>query len=154
MTLMNLGKEKLFHKQWKRWKKKKWLTTPFAKPLGRERQKVAAASQQRRQQQQQTLTGCWGLTDVSVLCGQICQSKGLVSNDRSEAAAPRSTTPWLRTKSSVGDLAPLHCMGWISLQHTSAGVHASQELYCCGLTTTGALVGSARAYCCLPMPWH
>ena len=52
--------------------------------------------------------------DVSVLGGQICQSKGLVSIDRSEAAALLSTTPRLRTRSSTNDFAPLRCMGWVS----------------------------------------
>ena len=41
--------------------------------------------------------------------GQICQSKGLVSTDRSEAAALLSTTPRLRPRSSTNDLAPPHC---------------------------------------------
>ncbi len=63
-------------------------------------------------------------TDVSVQSGQICQSKGLVSIDRSEAAALLSTTPRLRPRSSTNDLAPLHCMGWISLRHTGAELHA------------------------------
>jgi len=53
-------------------------------------------------------------------------------------------------------LAPPHCMGWISLQHTRAGLHPGQELCCCGLTTAGARLlegrGSTRTYRCLPMP--
>ena len=77
-------------------------------------------------------------TDVSVQSGQICQSKGLVSIDRSEAAALLSTTPRLRPRSSTNDLAPLHCMGWISLRHTGAELHAGQEPCCCGLTTASA----------------
>ena len=51
--------------------------------------------------------------DVSVQSGQIFQSKGLVSIDRSEAAALLSTTPRLRTRSSTNDFAPLRCMGWV-----------------------------------------
>ena len=49
--------------------------------------------------------------DVSVLSGQISQSKGLVSTDRSEVAALLSTTPRPRPRSSTNDLAPLHLMG-------------------------------------------
>ena len=48
---------------------------------------------------------------------QIYQSQGLVSIDRSEAAALLSTTPRLRRRSSTNDLAPLHCMGWVLLRH-------------------------------------
>ena len=48
---------------------------------------------------------------------QIYQSQGLVSIDRSEAAALLSTTPRLRRRSSTDDLAPLHRMGWILLRH-------------------------------------
>ncbi len=47
--------------------------------------------------------------DVSVCCGQISLSKGLVSIDRSEAAALLSTTPRQRPRSSTNDLASLHC---------------------------------------------
>ena len=54
--------------------------------------------------------------DASVQSGQICQSKGLVSIDRSEAAALLSTTPRLRTRSSTNDFAPLRCMGWVYLR--------------------------------------
>ena len=54
--------------------------------------------------------------DMPVYSGQICQSKGLVSIDRSEAAALLSTTPRLRTRSSTNDFAPLRCMGWVSLR--------------------------------------
>ena len=54
--------------------------------------------------------------DMSVQSGQIFQSKGLVSIDRSEAAALLSTTPRLRTRSSTNDFAPLRCMGWVYLR--------------------------------------
>ena len=58
------------------------------------------------------------------ICRQMCPSiadksasrKGLVSIDRSEAAALLSTTPRLRTRSSTNDFAPLRCMGWVSLR--------------------------------------
>ena len=53
------------------------------------------------------------VVDESVQSGQICQSEGLVSIDRSEAAALLSTTPRLRTRSSTNDFAPLRCMGWV-----------------------------------------
>jgi hypothetical protein len=43
--------------------------------------------------------------------GQIFQSQGLVSIDRSMVAALLSTTPRLTPKSSTNDLAPLHCTG-------------------------------------------
>ena len=46
----------------------------------------------------------------------VIQSKGLVSIDRSEAAALLSTTPRLRTRSSTNDFAPLRCMGWVYLR--------------------------------------
>ena len=46
---------------------------------------------------------------MSVHCGQICESKGLVSIDRSEITALLSTTPRLKTRSSTNDLAPQHC---------------------------------------------
>ena len=58
----------------------------------------------------------FNLADESVYSGQIGQSKGLVSIDRSEAAALLSTTPRLRTRSSTNDFAPLRCMGWVSLR--------------------------------------
>ena len=57
---------------------------------------------------------------------QIYQSQGLVSIDRSEAAALLSTTPRLRRRSSTNDLAPLHCMGWISLRHPDSQSRARQ----------------------------
>ena len=45
--------------------------------------------------------------DMSVsICGQIFQSKGLVSIDRSEVAALLSTTPRPKPRSSTNDLAP------------------------------------------------
>ena len=58
------------------------------------------------------------------ICRQMCPSiadksasrKGLVSIDRSEAAALLSTTPRLRTRSSTNDFAPLRCMGWVFLR--------------------------------------
>ena len=53
------------------------------------------------------------VVDESVQSGQICQSEGLVSIDRSEAAALLSTTPRLRTRSSTNDFPPLRCMGWV-----------------------------------------
>ena len=72
---------------------------------------------------QLALTAVWPRTfdyvmkaDMSVQSGQICQSKGLVSIDRSEAAALLSTTPRLRTRSSTNDFAPLRCMGWVFLR--------------------------------------
>ena len=43
--------------------------------------------------------------------GQIFQSQGLVSIDRSMVAALLSTTPRLTPRSSTNDLAPLHCTG-------------------------------------------
>ena len=52
--------------------------------------------------------------------GQILESKGLVSIDRSEAAALLSTTPRLRPKSSTNDFAPLHCKGCVSFRHSDA----------------------------------
>ena len=58
----------------------------------------------------------FNLADESVYSGQIGQSKGLVSIDRSEAAALLSTTPRLRTRSSTNDFAPLRCMGWVFLR--------------------------------------
>ena len=58
--------------------------------------------------------------EASVQSGQISESKGLVSIDRSKAAALLSTTPRLKPRSSTNDLAPLHCMGWVSLRHTGA----------------------------------
>ena len=62
--------------------------------------------------------------DVSFCGGQISQSKGLVSIDRSEAAALLSTTPRLRPRSSANDLVPLHCMGLVSLRQPDAPFHA------------------------------
>ena len=79
--------------------------------------------------------------DVSFSRGQISQSKGLVSIDRSEAAALLSTTPRLRPRSSTNDLAPLHCMGWISLRYTDAPLHAREEPCCCGFATGDAESG-------------
>ena len=79
--------------------------------------------------------------DVSVQSGQIFESKGLVSIDRSKVAALLSTTPRLQTRSSTNDLAPLHRMGWISLRHRPATLNGSKEPRCCGLTTAGAEVG-------------
>ena len=48
--------------------------------------------------------------------GQILQSQGLVSIDRSMVAALLSTTPRLAPRSSANDLAPQHCtvMGMVS----------------------------------------
>ena len=57
---------------------------------------------------------------------QIYQSQGLVSIDRSEAAALLSTTPRLRRRSSTDDLAPLHRMGWILLRHPGPRSRAGQ----------------------------
>ena len=45
-------------------------------------------------------------SEVSILGGQIRQSEGLVSIDRSEAAALLSTTPRLKPRSSAIDSAP------------------------------------------------
>ena len=75
---------------------------------------------------------------MSILSGQIPQSKGLVSIDRNENAALLSTTPRLRPKSSTSDLAPLHCMGYVSFRHTGAMLSAREEPCCCGFTTAGA----------------
>ncbi len=83
--------------------------------------------------------------DVSVLCGQIFQSKGLVSIDRSEAAALLSTTPRLRPRSSANDLAPLHCMGWISFRHTHSLFRAREEPCCCGFATADAEGGRSAS---------
>ena len=52
-----------------------------------------------------------GSPDSSFLGGQIFQSQGLVSIDRSMVAALLSTTPRLTPRSSANDLAPLHCTG-------------------------------------------
>jgi hypothetical protein len=52
---------------------------------------------------------CVCVADVSVHCGQICESKGLVSIDRREITALLSTTPRLKPRSSTNDLAPQHC---------------------------------------------
>ena len=93
-------------------------------------------------------------TDVSVWSRQICQSKALVSKDRSEAATQPRTTAWLRLKSYTRDLAPLHCMGWISLQHNRARVHTVQELVAVAWPPQVPIGGSTCAYCCLPMPWR
>ena len=79
--------------------------------------------------------------DASVQSGQISESKGLVSIDRSEAAALLGTTPRLRPRSSTNDLAPLHRMGWISLRHTDAVLDAREEPCCCGSATAGAEIG-------------
>lgn len=78
---------------------------------------------------------------MSVQSGQITQSKGLVSIDRSEAAALLSTTPRLRPRSSTNDLAPLHCMGWISLRQKRAMLYALELPCCCGSATAGAEIG-------------
>lgn len=83
--------------------------------------------------------------DVSVLCGQISQSKGLVSIDRSEAAALLSTTPRLRPRSSANDLAPLHCMGWISFRYTHTLFRAREEPCCCGFATADAEGGRSAS---------
>ena len=72
---------------------------------------------------------------------QIYQSQGLVSIDRGEAAALLSTTPRLRRRSSTNDLAPLHCMGWISLRHPDSQSRAGRLPLCCGFAITGAESG-------------
>ena len=65
--------------------------------------------------------------EVSVQSGQISQSKGLVSIDRSMAAALPSTTPRQCARSSTNDLAPLHRTGSISFRHTDATVGVREE---------------------------
>jgi hypothetical protein len=65
--------------------------------------------------------------EVSVQSGQIFESKGLVSIDRSKAAALLSTTPRLQPRSSTNDLAPLHCMGWVSLRHGARPARRTPE---------------------------
>ena len=87
---------------------------------------------------------------VRLCCEQISQSKGLVSINRSEAAALVSTTPRLRPRSSTNDLAPLHCMGWISSRHTHPPFRAREEPLYCGFATAGAEGRSTRVYRCLP----
>lgn len=62
--------------------------------------------------------------DASIQSGQISESKGLVSIDRSEDAALLITTPRLRPRSSTNDLAPLRRMGWISLRLAGASLGA------------------------------
>ena len=78
---------------------------------------------------------------MSIQSGQIPQSKGLVSIDRNENAALLSTTPRLRPKSSTSDLAPLHCMGYVSYRHTGAMLSTREEPCCCGFATTDAEFG-------------
>ena len=87
---------------------------------------------------------------VSVSSGQISQSKGLVSIDRSEAAALLSTTPRLRPRSSTNDLAPLHCMGWISFRHVDGESRPPRRAVMLWLSHRGRRGRSARAYRCLP----
>ena len=77
--------------------------------------------------------------EVSVQSGQIFESKGLVSIDRSKAAALLSTTPRLQPRSSTNDLAPLHCMGWVSLRHGAGPARPTPECRrCCGSSPPGA----------------
>ena len=83
--------------------------------------------------------------NVSVFSGQISESKGLVSIDRSEAAALLSTTPRLRPRSSTNDFAPLRSMGLISFRHSPAPLRGREEPLCCGLFATGAEVGRPAA---------
>ena len=61
---------------------------------------------------------------MSVQSGQIIESGGLVSIDRSKATALLNTTPRLKPRSSTNDLAPLHCMWWISFRQTNAILNA------------------------------
>ena len=82
---------------------------------------------------------------MSVCSGQISESKGLVSIDRSEAAALLSTTPRLRPRSSTNDFSPLRSMGWLSFRHSPAPIRGRKEPLCCGLLATGAEVGRPAA---------
>ena len=63
---------------------------------------------------------CDWIRDSPFYGGQIFQSQGLVSIDRSVVAALLSTTPRLTPRSSANDLAPLHCTG-IDVVSTTAG---------------------------------
>ena len=88
------------------------------------------------------------LADVSVHCGQICESKGLVSIDRSEITALLSTTPRLKTRSSTNDLAPQHCTVWYRAinRRLSPRRRATALLWLCH---RGRRNRSARVYRCL-----
>ena len=95
----------------------------------------------------ETITG-----EASVQSGQISESKGLVSIDRSKAAALLSTTPRLKPRSSTNDLAPLHCMGWVSLRHTGARLSSPRRAVLLWLNHRRRRNRSGAAYRCLPTP--
>ena len=90
--------------------------------------------------------------EASVQSGQISESKGLVSIDRSKAAALLSTTPRLKPRSSTNDLAPLHCMGWVSLRHTGARLSSPRRAVLLWLNHRRRRNRSGAAYRCLPTP--
>ena len=108
---------------------------------------------------QQELTTCNVLRpketspgEASVQSGQISESKGLVSIDRSKAAALLSTTPRLKPRSSTNDLAPLHCMGWVSLRHMVARLSRPRRAVLLWLNHRGRRNRTGPAYRCLPTP--
>ena len=88
---------------------------PFPSPAERVRVRVRARGEERRRRLRThsraapalpSLARSLALSEVSILGGQIRQSEGLVSIDRSEAAALLSTTPRLKPRSSAIDSAP------------------------------------------------
>jgi hypothetical protein len=88
------------------------------------------------------------VADVSVHCGQICESKGLVSIDRREITALLSTTPRLKTRSSTNDLAPQHCTVRYFFSHP-APRSAQESDRMLWLRHRGRRNRSARVYRCL-----
>jgi hypothetical protein len=92
--------------------------------------------------------GWFLVADVSVHCGQICESKGLVSIDRREITALLSTTPRLKTRSSTNDLAPQHCTVRYFFSHpTPRSAQESDRML--WLRHRGRRNRSARVYRCL-----
>ena len=90
--------------------------------------------------------------DMPVQSGQIIESGGLVSIDRSKAAALLNTTPRLKPRSSTNDLAPLHCMGWVLLRHTGARLSSPRRAVLLWLGHRRRRDRSDAAYRCLPTP--
>ena len=82
-------------------------TSPPALPLQRERE-LANKDKYNKCNRVQVLQQQTAAEDVPFFGGQIFQSLGLVSIDRSVVAALLSTTPRLTPRSSANDLAPLH----------------------------------------------
>ena len=80
--------------------------------------------------------------------GQILQSQGLVSIDRSMVAALLSTTPRLAPRSSANDLAPQHCtvMGMVSAGEAGDSFVPQHALgpSRCGSSTAFPEYGTAR----------